>query len=53
MEKGQGATGGRTSALEADAETVIRRITPILDPRRHKGQAGKVSMYHTSNFFNH
>lgn len=27
-------------AMEADAEHVIRKITPLLDPIRHKGQAG-------------
>lgn len=28
------------SSLEADAESVLRAITPTLDPNRHKGQAG-------------
>ncbi|XP_039120384.1 ATP-dependent (S)-NAD(P)H-hydrate dehydratase [Dioscorea cayenensis subsp. rotundata] len=31
-------------AMEADAEHVIRKITPLLDPIRHKGQAGKVAI---------
>lgn len=26
--------------LEADAENILRAITPTLDPRKHKGQAG-------------
>lgn len=29
------------ASLEADAENVLRAITPSLDPTRHKGQAGK------------
>lgn len=42
MDGGQGAAGGKTCALEeADAEIVIRKITPVLDPKRYKGQAGK------------
>ncbi|XP_077241849.1 pfkB-like carbohydrate kinase family protein [Tasmannia lanceolata] len=32
------------TALEADAESVLRRITPPLDPTRHKGQAGKIAV---------
>lgn len=32
------------TSLEADAENVVRAITPTLDPNRHKGQAGKLSM---------
>lgn len=27
-------------SLEADAENILRAITPTLDPSRHKGQAG-------------
>lgn len=27
-------------SLEVDSQTVIRAITPALDPTRHKGQAG-------------
>ncbi|XP_020254717.1 ATP-dependent (S)-NAD(P)H-hydrate dehydratase isoform X1 [Asparagus officinalis] len=42
--EGQGAASGKITALEADAETVIRKITPVLDPRRHKGQAGKIAV---------
>ncbi|XP_024931402.3 ATP-dependent (S)-NAD(P)H-hydrate dehydratase isoform X1 [Ziziphus jujuba] len=30
--------------LEADAENILRAITPTLDPRKHKGQAGKVAV---------
>lgn len=30
-------------AVAADAEQFIRRITPSLDPNRHKGQAGNCS----------
>ncbi|KAF6157319.1 hypothetical protein GIB67_004257 [Kingdonia uniflora] len=32
------------STLEADAENILRRITPNLDPNRHKGQAGKIAV---------
>ncbi|XXG89249.1 hypothetical protein AAC387_Pa12g1298 [Persea americana] len=31
-------------AIAADAEQFIRRITPSLDPNRHKGQAGKIAV---------
>lgn len=31
--------------LEADAENVLRRITPTLDPNRHKGQAGEPLLF--------
>ncbi|KAJ0977175.1 hypothetical protein J5N97_012649 [Dioscorea zingiberensis] len=31
-------------AMEADSTQVIRKITPSLDPTRHKGQAGKVAV---------
>lgn len=34
--------GGGT-ALEADAESILRAVTPTLDPNRHKGQAGELS----------
>lgn len=27
-------------SVEVDAESIIRAITPALDPTRHKGQAG-------------
>uniref|UniRef100_A0A7N0U6N8 ATP-dependent (S)-NAD(P)H-hydrate dehydratase n=1 Tax=Kalanchoe fedtschenkoi TaxID=63787 RepID=A0A7N0U6N8_KALFE len=30
--------------LEADAEHILRAITPSLDPNRHKGQAGKIAV---------
>ncbi|KAM5558656.1 hypothetical protein ABKV19_020376 [Rosa sericea] len=37
--------GVRFSSLEeADAENVLRAITPTLDPNRHKGQAGKIAV---------
>ncbi|KAJ4722383.1 ATP-dependent (S)-NAD(P)H-hydrate dehydratase [Melia azedarach] len=32
------------TTLEADAENVLREITPVLDPTRHKGQAGKIAV---------
>ncbi|CAL8081955.1 unnamed protein product [Prunus armeniaca] len=32
------------ASLEADAENVLRAITPTLDPNRHKGQAGKIAV---------
>lgn len=44
MEGGQGAAGGKSCAFEVDAETVIRRISPVLDPKRYKGQAGKIAV---------
>ncbi|GAB2266512.1 hypothetical protein Dimus_001516 [Dionaea muscipula] len=31
-------------AIEADAISILRAITPTLDPTRHKGQAGKVAV---------
>ncbi|KAM0962925.1 hypothetical protein ACFX2A_022463 [Malus domestica] len=31
-------------SLEADAESVLRAISPTLDPNRHKGQAGKIAV---------
>ncbi|RDX64769.1 ATP-dependent (S)-NAD(P)H-hydrate dehydratase, partial [Mucuna pruriens] len=31
-------------SLEVDSESVIRTITPALDPTRHKGQAGKIAV---------
>lgn len=31
-----------TPILEADAVSIIKSITPTLDPSRHKGQAGKL-----------
>lgn len=44
MDTNQTEASGITLALELDAETVIRDITPILDPKRHKGQAGKIAV---------
>ncbi|KAM3707413.1 hypothetical protein ACJW31_02G023000 [Castanea mollissima] len=32
------------TALEADAENILRAITPNLDPSKHKGQAGKIAV---------
>jgi ATP-dependent NAD(P)H-hydrate dehydratase len=32
------------AVYEADAEAVVRRITPPLDRARHKGQAGKIAV---------
>ncbi|KAJ1405611.1 Ribokinase-like [Sesbania bispinosa] len=31
-------------SFEIDSESVIRAITPALDPRRHKGQAGNIAV---------
>ncbi|OAY71786.1 ATP-dependent (S)-NAD(P)H-hydrate dehydratase [Ananas comosus] len=42
--KAQMAGRGASPTLEADAEGVIRRITPVLDPIRYKGQAGKIAV---------
>ncbi|CAH2072385.1 unnamed protein product [Thlaspi arvense] len=33
-----------SSSSEADAESVLRTVTPSLDPKRHKGQAGKIAV---------
>ncbi|CAG7879589.1 unnamed protein product [Brassica rapa] len=33
-----------SSTSEADAESVLRTVTPSLDPKRHKGQAGKIAV---------
>ena len=40
----QGVRFSSGASLEADGENVLRAITPTLDPNRHKGQAGKLSM---------
>ncbi|KAK4856102.1 hypothetical protein QYF36_014094 [Acer negundo] len=32
------------TALEDDSESILRAITPILDPNRHKVQAGKIAV---------
>ncbi|KAK1592835.1 hypothetical protein Q3G72_031162 [Acer saccharum] len=32
------------TALEANSESILRAISPILDPNRHKGQAGKIAV---------
>ncbi|KAK8548538.1 hypothetical protein V6N13_054672 [Hibiscus sabdariffa] len=34
----------KCSSGGADAECVLRAITPSLDPKRHKGQAGKIAV---------
>lgn len=31
------------SGVEADAENILRAITPVLEPSKHKGQAGKLA----------
>ncbi|KAJ4825758.1 hypothetical protein Tsubulata_029386 [Turnera subulata] len=31
-------------SMEADADNILRAITPVLDPTKHKGQAGKVAV---------
>ncbi|KFK26158.1 hypothetical protein AALP_AA8G210800 [Arabis alpina] len=36
--------GAMSSSSEADAESVLRIVTPSLDPKRHKGQAGKIAV---------
>jgi ATP-dependent NAD(P)H-hydrate dehydratase len=35
------ASAAAGPVYEADAEAVVRRITPPLDRARHKGQAGE------------
>ncbi|KAL6185836.1 hypothetical protein ACLB2K_041959 [Fragaria x ananassa] len=40
----QGVGFSSGASLEADAENVLRAITPTLDPNRHKGQAGKIAV---------
>lgn len=49
--KAQMAGRGASPTLEADAEGVIRRITPVLDPIRYKGQAGKAPIFHFYSYF--
>ncbi|XP_020584635.1 ATP-dependent (S)-NAD(P)H-hydrate dehydratase [Phalaenopsis equestris] len=44
MEGGGRAVGSSISVAEADAESVMRKITPKLDPILYKGQAGKVAV---------
>lgn len=41
--KMQSAAMSGVQSLEADATSILRSITPTLDPTRHKGQAGKQS----------
>ncbi|EEF45344.1 ATP-dependent (S)-NAD(P)H-hydrate dehydratase [Ricinus communis] len=33
-----------TNNVEADAEDILRAITPVLDQTKHKGQAGKIAV---------
>lgn len=40
--KSMQTVGGK--AMEADAEKILRAITPTLDLSRHKGQAGKIAV---------
>lgn len=40
----QAMHGSTVVASEADAEKIIRTITPALDPIRYKGQAGNCFM---------
>ncbi|KAI3976307.1 hypothetical protein MKX01_021849 [Papaver californicum] len=44
MQKLSAQFGSLTTTTEADSESILRRITPTLDPNRHKGQAGKVAV---------
>ncbi|KAG0492122.1 hypothetical protein HPP92_005224 [Vanilla planifolia] len=44
MEGGGTAVKARFSTLGADAEGLMRIITPKLDPIRYKGQAGKIAV---------
>ncbi|KAG1331303.1 ATP-dependent (S)-NAD(P)H-hydrate dehydratase [Cocos nucifera] len=44
MDRMQEAEGAGAATLEADAEGIIRKITPVMDPRRYKGQAGKLAV---------
>ncbi|CAI0559802.1 unnamed protein product [Linum tenue] len=37
-------TGSIMQETEADAVSIIRAITPTLDPTRHKGQAGRIAV---------
>lgn len=32
------------SKFEADSDNILRAITPVFDPNRHKGQAGKIAV---------
>ncbi|KAL0388648.1 UNVERIFIED_CONTAM: ATP-dependent (S)-NAD(P)H-hydrate dehydratase [Sesamum radiatum] len=42
--KMQSLMSGRGSSLEVDAISILRSITPSLDPSKHKGQAGKIAV---------
>ncbi|THU50560.1 hypothetical protein C4D60_Mb06t21530 [Musa balbisiana] len=40
----RGIQGANVEASETDTESIIRRVTPALDPIRYKGQAGKIAV---------
>ncbi|KAL2506773.1 ATP-dependent (S)-NAD(P)H-hydrate dehydratase [Abeliophyllum distichum] len=40
----QSLMGGGGLTLESDVISILRSITPSLDPSRHKGQAGKIAV---------
>lgn len=40
----QSVMGGVGPTLEADALSILRSISPALDPTKHKGQAGKIAV---------
>ncbi|KAL2530471.1 ATP-dependent (S)-NAD(P)H-hydrate dehydratase [Forsythia ovata] len=40
----QSLMGGGGFTLESDVISILRSITPSLDPSRHKGQAGKIAV---------
>ncbi|WOL11234.1 ATP-dependent (S)-NAD(P)H-hydrate dehydratase [Canna indica] len=40
----QGVQWASVTESEADAKSIIRRITPALDPIRYKGQSGKIAV---------
>ncbi|KAK4478028.1 hypothetical protein RD792_017293, partial [Penstemon davidsonii] len=42
--KMQSLMSGGSPSLEVDAISILRKITPSLDPSRHKGQAGKIAV---------
>ncbi|KAL0457259.1 UNVERIFIED_CONTAM: ATP-dependent (S)-NAD(P)H-hydrate dehydratase [Sesamum latifolium] len=42
--KMQSLMSGRGSSLEVDAISILKSITPSLDPSKHKGQAGKIAV---------
>lgn len=46
----QGVKSMGEPTLEADGENILRAITPTLDPRKHKGQAGKLIRCYLYNY---